>query len=177
MEDQQRRADEQRRVDDMRRAEEQQQRHANEGYHPSEAAHHTQSHPMQGHLPPMQQGPPQMAQQGPSQMQNLIHDGPGPSNSAPKEYPADERSRMDHPPAPQPSRDPRESQQVMNEPERAARKMDVDEDYDDSGEDDKKPVIPSASASGPRPTSVAPGNKTPTSAGVNGMMGPKVEAA
>jgi glucose repression mediator protein len=170
MEEQQRRAEEQRRVEDMRRAEEQ-QRHANEGYHPSEAAHHSQSHPMQGHLPPMQQGPAQMHQgppqmpQGPSQMQNLIHDGPGPSTQAPKDYPPDERSRMDHAPASHPH------PPVMNEPERAARKMDVDEDYDDSGEDDKKAVIPSGSAQ----SSATAGNKTPTSAGINGMMNTKVE--
>lgn len=167
MEEQQRRAEEQRRVEDMRRAEEQ-QRHANEGYHPSEAAHHSQSHPMQGHLPPMHQGPPQMAQ-GPSQMQNLIHDGPGPSTPALKDYPPDERSRMDHAPASHPQ--PHPQPPVMNEPERAARKMDVDEDYDDSGEDDKKAVIPSGSA----PNPATAGNKTPTSAGINGLMNAKVE--
>ncbi|KAH8907104.1 TPR-like protein [Coniochaeta sp. PMI_546] len=155
--EEQRRVDEQRRIDDMRRAEE--QRHVNDGYHPSEAAHHPQSHPMQGHLPPMQQGP--------SQMQNLIHEGPSPSGPPPKEYQSEERSRMEHPPAPH--------SQALNEPERAARKMDVDEDYDDSGEEDKKAPIASGSGSAPNSASGEMKTATPTSAGINGLMNAKVE--
>jgi hypothetical protein len=63
----------------------------------------------------------------------------------------------------------------MNEPERAARKMDVDEDYDDSGEDDKKAVIASGSGSAPNSATGEMKTTTPTSAGINGMMNAKVE--
>lgn len=199
--DEQRRIDEQRHVEEMRRAEE--QRHVNDGYHPSEAAHRQQSHPMQGHLPPMQQGPSPMQQngpappmpqgppmhqgpppmqpqgppqihqgppptpQGPAQMQNLIHEGPSPSGPAPKEYQPEDRSRMEHPPAPH--------SQALNEPERAARKMDVDEDYDDSGEEDKKGPVASASGSAPNSATGDMKTATPTSAGINGLMNAKVE--
>jgi hypothetical protein len=54
--------------------------------------------------------------------------------------------------------------------------MDVDEDYDDSGEEEKKGGIVT---NGSRPASTSGDMKTPTSAGINGMMGPapKVEAA
>ncbi|KAK3315113.1 hypothetical protein B0H66DRAFT_334277 [Apodospora peruviana] len=156
-----RRMDEQRRAEEMRRAEEQ-QRHANESYHPSEAAHHPQSHNVPAHLPPMQQGP--------SPMQNLIHDGPGPQpGPVPKDYPPQqEERRMDHPPAPHPP--------VMDEPERARREMVIDEEYDvDSGEEDKKAGIVSGPASGPGSATSEMKNGTPTSAGINGMMGQKVE--
>lgn len=160
MEDQRR--DEQRRMDDMRRAEEQ-QRHGNDGYHPSEAAHHPPSHQLpSNHLPPMQQGP--------SPMQNILHDGPSAPGPAPKEYPPEERQAMEHGPAPRPA--------PINEPERAARKMEVDEDYDDSGEDEKKGIIATTNGSGPASTSGEMKTATPTSAGMNGMIGPapKVES-
>ncbi|KAI1083730.1 hypothetical protein F5B20DRAFT_525194 [Whalleya microplaca] len=159
--DEQRRMEEQRRVEDQRRVEEMrrvdEQRHINEGYNPSEAAHHPPAHSMPNHLPPMQQGP--------SPMQGLIHDGPQPS-PAPKDYPSDERQRLEHPPAPAPPQ--------MNEPERAARKMDVDDDYDDSGEEEKK-VNVGGPASGPGSTA-GDKNTTPTSASINGMMGPAPKA-
>jgi len=152
-----RRADEQRRVEEMRRAEE--QRHANEGYHPSEAAHHPQSHSVPAHLPPMQQAP----------MHNPIHDGPGPqAGPAPRDYAPVEEKRMDHPPPPHPP--------IVNEPERAARKMDVDEDYDDSGEEDKKAGILSGPPTGSGPASGEMKNGGPISAGMNGIMGQKAEA-
>ena len=155
-----RRAEEQRRVEEMRRAEE--QRHANEGYHPSEAAHHPPSHTVPAHLPPMQQGP--------APMQNLIHDGPGPQQGppGPKDYSPAEERRMDHPPAPHPP--------IVNEPERAARKMEVDENYDDSGEEDKKAGILSGPTSGPASASSDLKNGAPTSAGINGIIGQKVES-
>lgn len=146
-----RRVEEQRRIEEIRRAEE--ARHPNEGYHPSEAAHHSQSHPVPPHLPPMQQAP----------MPPHIHDGPGPQQGpGPKDYPPAEERRMDHPPAPHPS--------ANNEPERAARKMEVDEDYDDSGEEDKKAGILPGSTSGPASASADMKNGGP-----NGMMGQKVE--
>ncbi len=156
-----RRVEEQRRAEDMRRAEEQ-HRHPNEGYHPSEAAHHPQSHSVPAHLPPMQQGP--------SPMQNLIHEGPGPQQGpGPKDYPpAPEERRMEHGPAPHPPN-------IINEPERAARKMEVDDNYDDSGEDDKKAAGLPGPASGPASASSDMKNGAPTSAGLNGIMGQKTE--
>ena len=159
MEDQ-RRAEDQRRVEEMRRGEER-ERHPIEGYHPSEAAHHPPSHSMPNHLPPMQQGP--------SPMQNLIHDGPPPPGPAPKDYPPEDRQRMEHPPPPHPP--------VLNEPERAARTMEVDENYDDSG-DEKKTATVNGAGSGSGPGSSTGDTKmtTPTSASINGIMGPKVEA-
>ncbi|RYP56785.1 hypothetical protein DL769_009852 [Monosporascus sp. CRB-8-3] len=159
--DEQRHAEEQRRVEEMRRADE--QRHANDGYHPSEAAHHPPAHAMPNHLPPMQQGP--------SSLQGALHERLPPTPAA-KEYPQEERPRIDHPPAPA-------APPQVNEPERAARKMDVDEDYDDSGEEEKK--VSGGPASGPGPASAAElKTSTPTSAGgMNGLMGPtpKTESA
>lgn len=68
----------------------------------------------------------------------------------------------------------------VNEPERAARKMDVDEDYDDSGEEEKK-VSGGGPVSGPGPAAAAElKTSTPTSAGgINGLLGaaPKTESA
>lgn len=153
-----RRAEEQRRVEDMRRADD--QRHGNEGgYHPSEAAHHPQSHSGPNHLPPMQQGA------GPSPMQNLMHEGPGPqAGPLKKDYQSGtEERRMEHPP-------------IVNEPERAARKMDVDEDYDDNSEEDKKAGAAPSSASGSAPSAASEiKNGTPTSAGINGIVGQKLD--
>ena len=103
-------------------------------------------------------------------MQNIMHDGPpppppgppGPSGPPGPPPPPEDRQRMEHgPPVPHPP--------TLGEPERAARKMDVDEDYDDSGEEDKK------SGSGPGSATGEQKNATPTSAGINGMMGPKSE--
>jgi hypothetical protein len=151
MEDQ-RRAEEQRRADEMRRAEE--QRHSNDGYHPSEAAHQPQSHSAAGHLPPMQQAP--------SAMQGLMHEAPGSQPPTKKEYPSGpEERRMEHPPAAHPP--------IVSEPERAARTMDVDENYDDSGEEDKKAVVgPSSAPSSGSATATELKNGTPTTASMNG---------
>jgi hypothetical protein len=148
-------------MEDARRAEE--QRHVAEAYHPSEAAHHPQSHSVAAHLPPMQQGP--------SAMQGLMHEAPGPqAGPLKKEYPSgpDDR-RMEHPVAAHPA--------VVSEPERAARKMEVDEDYDDSGEEDKKGAIIPGSATGSGPAAAGEmKNGTPTSAGINGMLHQKPES-
>lgn len=141
---------ESRRIEDQRRADE--QRHGNEGYHPSEAAHH-QAPPT--HLPPIQQGP--------QPMQGIIHDGPSqpPAVPAPStdEHPTS-ASRAAAPPS------------ALNEPERAARKVDVNENYDDEEEEDKKGL--STNGSGTEAKS-----GTPTNSGVNGVMGPtpKVESS
>ncbi|KAI5928070.1 hypothetical protein F4810DRAFT_646769 [Camillea tinctor] len=162
--EEQRRMDEQRRVDDPRRVEElrraDDQRHANENYHPSEAAHHPPAHSVPPtHLPPMQQGP--------SPMQGLIHEVPQPSPASKDYPPPDERQRLEHPPAPVPPQ--------MNEPERAARKMDVDDDYDDSGEEEKKVPV-GGPTSGPGSVTGELKTTTPTSAGINGIMGPAPKA-
>lgn len=108
-------------------------------------------------------------QQGPSPMQEMMHSGP-PSGPPPKEYPSQEESRhrVEHPPAPHPPAN-------LGEPERAARKMDVDEDYDDSGEDDKKLNVAQGQGSGSGSSTGDIKNTTPTSAGINGMLGPKAE--
>lgn len=55
----------------------------------------------------------------------------------------------------------------VGEPERAARKMDVDEDYDDDGDDEKKGVV-SAGESGPGSASGEAKTGSPT--GVNGRV-------
>jgi hypothetical protein len=56
--------------------------------------------------------------------------------------------------------------------------MDVDEDYDDSGEEDKKAGIAPGSASGSGPTAASEmKNGTPTSAGINGIMGQKMDTS
>lgn len=76
---------------------------------------------------------------------------------------------MEHPPATHPA--------IISEPERAARTMEVDEDYDDSGEEDKKVGIVSGSASGPGSAATTEmKNGTPTSASINGIMSQKVDS-
>lgn len=141
-----RNSSESRRVEDQRRAEEPRRpdepRHPNDAYHPSEAAHHTQTHSVgaPSHLPPIQQGL--------SPMQGVVHE------KTPVATPKEERP----PPIAAPP---------VAEPERAARKMDVDEDYDDSGEDEKKTGA-LANGSGPGSASGEVKTSTPSSAGVNG---------
>lgn len=64
---------------------------------------------------------------------------------------------------------PMQAPPQLNEPERAARKMDIDEEYDDSG--DEKKAIVSGPASGPGSSS---GDMKTTPTGMmNGV--PKVE--
>ncbi|KAI5466869.1 hypothetical protein BGZ63DRAFT_398500 [Mariannaea sp. PMI_226] len=147
-----RRADEQRRGEEPRRPDE--SRHPVDSYHPSDAAHHPPNHaPGPNHLPPMQQGPPSLSG---------VHDKP---SAAPTK---EERTQsLDHTPASRPA--------PPAETERAARKMEVDEDYDDSGEDEKKAGVVS---NGSGPASNAGDSKTvATSVSVNGVSGPatKVE--
>lgn len=144
--------EEQRRVEDQRRQDElREARPANDGYHPSEAAHHQQNHApsSQTHTP----------------VSGTPHEKPHPVTT-----PKEERAP---PPPPEQAAASRPAPPT-SEPERAARKMDVDEDYDDSGEDDKKAVL----ANGSAPGSVSAESKTsPTSAGVNGngTSAPKTE--
>lgn len=154
--DDQRRADEQRRAEESRRTEEA-SRHPNDNYHPSEAAHHTQNHTSTpSHLPPMQQGP--------TPMQGVVHEKPQVPTPKEERPPPLEHTTPSRPAAP------------PTEPERAARKMEVDEDYDDSGEDEKKANIVT-NGSGPSSAAGDVKTSTPTSASVNGVSGvtPKVE--
>ncbi|KAM0348423.1 hypothetical protein ACHAPU_004396 [Fusarium lateritium] len=157
-----RRADDARRPEEPRREEprrpESAPRHVTDSYHPSDAAHHPPSHaPGPSHLPPMQQGPP-------TPMSGVVHEKP-PSVAPPKE---DRPPSLEHAPPPRPA--------PITEPERAARKMDVDEDYDDSGEDEKKAAIVT-NGSGPGSAAGDAKTSTPANAGVNGVSGPvpKVE--
>ncbi|KAG7103357.1 hypothetical protein HYQ44_017445 [Verticillium longisporum] len=149
----------------MRRAEEQQRQPQNDGYHPSDAAHHPPGQPLSAnHLPPMQ------ASAAP--MQGVVHGSPvqnAPPAPPSKEYPAAEER-------PAPEQAPPVRSAAPSEPERAARKMDVDEDYDDSGEDEKK--VPAATTNGSGPAPAAGETKPPTSGSVNGSLGPqpKVES-
>lgn len=100
------------------------QRRAHENYHPSEAAHHPPSLPSIQHMQP-QQGPkipsvpdtPKSVQGGNLPSSGMVS---GPATSA------EDRDRKE---------------QVHNQHEPPARKMEVDEDYDDDGEDDKKGVM------------------------------------
>lgn len=101
-------------------------------------------------------------QQGPSA---IGHDKPQ-APVAPKE----ER------PTPHEQSAPARAAPPVAEPERAARKMEVDEDYDDSGEDDKKAAV-LTNGSAPGSTSGEIKTSTPATASVNGASGPvpKVE--
>lgn len=149
-----------RRVDEQRRAEEasrrpDEPRHANDAYHPSEAAHHTQNHSVgSGHLPPMQQTPTTIGHEKPQAVATPKEERPPALEQNPQARPAP----------------------LVAEPERAARKMDVDEDYDDSGEDEKKAAV-LTNGSGPGSSSGEIKTSTPTTSNVNGASGPvpKVE--
>lgn len=146
-----RRQDDQRRVEEQRRQED--PRHASDNYHPSEAAHHPPVHSVapQGHIV-----------------------GQSSSTPAPEKTHAAATPKEERPPTaeqPAPSRPPPSSA----EPERAARKMDVDENYDDSGEDDKKAAT-IANGAAPGNSSADVKASTPTSAGVNGnSSGPSMK--
>ncbi|KFY30505.1 hypothetical protein V493_01862, partial [Pseudogymnoascus sp. VKM F-4281 (FW-2241)] len=132
------------------------QRRANENYHPSEAAHHPLTHavPTTTQLPPMQP------------VATPTRESLPPPPSVGKDYPmvdvpAERRSPQQLPPPPPPPQvqaqpqPPQPQQAAPPTPvpapavaeERAARKMDVDENYDDEGEEEKK--APSANGAAP----------------------------
>ncbi|EJP62121.1 General transcriptional corepressor ssn6 [Beauveria bassiana] len=130
---------EERRVEEPRRVEESAPKN---DYHPSEAAHHHPQHSVTGtQLPPMQASAP--ADATPEKAQPPV---------IPKEEP------------PETSIAPRAS--ATSEPERAARKMDVDEDYDDAPEDDKKAATTNGSKAGSTTDEAKP--SSPNSTGANG---------
>jgi general transcriptional corepressor CYC8 len=76
----------------------------------------------------------------------------------------------------------------MGEPERAARKVDVDEDYDDEGDDEKKGIMGSGVGSGTASAvgegkTTPPMNTGPNGHGANGLglsngqVQPKIETS
>lgn len=93
------------------------QRRVNEEYHPSEAAHHPPTLPPIQHMPPHPSGSslPPMAD-GSAPASNGSQSGP------PSAQVKEETSRVEQPPSHEP----------------AARKMDVDENYDDDDDDEKR---------------------------------------
>lgn len=97
------------------------QRRANESYYPSEAAHHPPT------LPSIQQMQPQSH---PSSLPPIDSSATA-SNGAPSGPPSAHSQVKEEP--------GRSEQQLAHEP--AARKMDVDENYDDDGDDDKKASV------------------------------------
>lgn len=133
-----------RRTEEQRREEQRRQdepRHPHDAYHPSEAAHHQANHAVP---------------QGPSSVASTPHEKPRAAVTPKEEHSAAEQTPASQPPAaPAP------------EPERAARKMDVDEDYDDSGDDDKKATVANGASSVPAET-----NTSPTSGSANGGSAP-----
>ena len=138
-----RRTEETRRADEQRRLDE--QRHSNDGYHPSEAAHHPVNHTVSPQAP----HPP--AAEKAHSTPTIKDERPVPSepSSATRSVPPN------------------------SEPERAARKVELDENYDDSGEDEKKgAALTNGSAAG----SAEGKSSTPTSASVNGASGGAAKA-
>lgn len=128
---------------EVRRADD--QRRATENYHPSEAAHH-----------PPALGPPQIK----SQPQPSPRIG---ANEERRDQPTPAPPAQQLPPPPQPqqqaptqapppaqSQPPPQSQAPQPHLEPAARKMDMDEDYDDSGDDEKRPVKPQSERNSPK---------------------------
>lgn len=107
------------------------QRRVNDAYHPSDAAHHPPTLPSIQHMqpPPNHSMPP-------------MNDVPPNPNHGPTGPPPSQSSIKDDPGRKDPS---------LHEP--AARKMDVDENYDDDGEDEKRPGIgPKGSPRGTAPS-------------------------
>ncbi|PYH91677.1 TPR-like protein [Aspergillus ellipticus CBS 707.79] len=97
------------------------QRRVNENYHPSEAAHHPPTLPSIQHMPPHPSGGPSLPPmaESSSAASNGPQSGPPTVQVQVKEEPV------------------RSEQAPAHEP--AARKMDVDENYDDDGDDEKRP--------------------------------------
>lgn len=136
---------------DARREE---QRRTNETYNPSEAAHHPPTLPSIQHM----QQPSQPQPQGTSAIPSMAAEapaGPQPQQQGPAAGP------LPGPPS-VPSQQPKEERE-RKEPvqfhEPAARKMDVDEDYDDDGDDDNnKKTGAQAKRSSPNSATTGTGN-------------------
>ncbi|KAG9543473.1 hypothetical protein KCU97_g21788, partial [Aureobasidium melanogenum] len=128
---------------EVRRADD--QRRATENYHPSEAAHHPPA------LGPSQVNPQPSPRIGateerkeqptPVPSAQQLPPPPQPQTQPPTQAPTPVQSQAPPQPPPQP-------QQPHLEP--AARKMDMDEDYDDSGDEEKRPVKPQSERNSPK---------------------------
>ena len=130
---------ESRRLDDARRP-------VND-YHPSDAAHHPSLNQANGHVQHQQPLPPPQHQHQ--------HSQPPVAPSQHQQPPQQQMSTqmMSSEPA-------KEDRREVHEP--PARKMEVDEDYDDSGEDEKRNVTQKSEKSSPRgPTSITGPNGPP----------------
>ncbi|KAJ5805183.1 transcriptional corepressor Cyc8 [Penicillium riverlandense] len=103
-------------------------RRANENYHPSEAAHHSSTLPSIQNMPPSTSGGPSLPPMAESAASTSNGPPEGPSSA--------------HTPVKEEA--PRSEAPSSHEP--AARKMDVDEDYDDEGADDEKKTGAAAAA-------------------------------
>lgn len=95
-------------------------RRANENYHPSEAAHHPPTLPSIQNMPPQTSGGPSLPPmvEGSAPTSNGPPSGPPSANTPVKEEPSRPEAPSSHEPP--------------------ARKMDVDEDYDDEPDEEKK---------------------------------------
>ncbi|PGG96953.1 hypothetical protein AJ79_09395 [Helicocarpus griseus UAMH5409] len=119
-------------------AQREEQRRAHDNYHPSEAAHHPPTLPSFQHMQGQQPQPgPAMAPM--AEGSSAHQTGPLPSlpsglGGGPPSQPKDERDRKEAPPP------------LQHEP--PARKMEVDEDYDDEGDEDKKGGSPNGAVNG-----------------------------
>ncbi|KAI9891945.1 MAG: glucose repression mediator protein [Vezdaea aestivalis] len=136
---------------EARRAED--QRRANENYHPSEAAHHPPTLPAMMPPNPHPHGPPQSQPQShpplltPQQSQPLPQQAPQPLPPQPQPQP--QPQALAHAPQLPPMAEaPKEDRARELEP--PARKMDMDENYDEDDDEDKKAVVATA---GPPPSS------------------------
>ncbi|KAJ5484091.1 General transcriptional corepressor ssn6 [Penicillium diatomitis] len=125
-------------------------RRANDNYHPSEAAHHPPTLPSIQSMPPHAAGGP-----GLPPMAEGTAPPPSASNGPPPSAPPAART-------PVKEEAPRPEAPASHEP--AARKMDVDEDYDDDGDDEKKvggvaKASPNGSAAGAGPNVMGNGRQ------------------
>lgn len=129
---------------EIRRADD--QRRATENYHPSEAAHHPPA------LGPAQANPQPSPRIGATEERR---DQPTPAPPAQQLPPPPQPQSQAPAPSPAPSQPqaPPQAQQPHLEP--AARKMDMDEDYDDSGDEDKRPTNPQSARTSPKPSNGA----------------------
>ncbi|RAK97179.1 putative transcriptional corepressor Cyc8 [Aspergillus ibericus CBS 121593] len=127
------------------------QRRVNENYHPSEAAHHPPTLPSIQHMPPHPSGPslPPMAESAAA-----ASNGPSSGSASAQVQVKEEPTRSEQAPAHEP----------------AARKMDVDENYDDDDDEKRASAVvkgsPHASGSGSANNSngVLSGGNPPTPA-------------
>lgn len=115
------------------------QRRVNESYHPSEAAHHPPTLPSIQHMP----------QHGTGSSLPPMNEGPAPASNGPQPGAPSVQVQVKEEPA-------RGEQTPAHEP--AARKMDVDENYDDDGDDEK------------RTSTAAKGSPTAGSSSSNGVQ-------